>query len=65
MTKYNTYLQFNQLKPGIKNGIKVILNLSLNVVVVDSSNENNFSHKFLLIDTQVSRICTNGSLANI
>ena len=61
MTQYNTLnvklssLQLNKLKPGIKNGTEVILNLSLNVIG-DSQDETNFLHKLLLTDTQVSRL---------
>ena len=40
---------------GIKNGTKVILKISSNVVS-DSNNENNFSHKLLLTNAQVSRL---------
>ena len=50
----------------MKNGTKVTLNLSLNVVN-DSNNETNFPHKVLLTDTQVPRIhkaFANGSSAN-
>ena len=57
MTKYNTLIvklcnsELNELKSGIKNGAEVILNLSSNVIG-DSNNEINFSHKYLLADTQ-------------
>ena len=74
MNKYNTLnvkfsnSKFNKLKPGIKNGIKVTLNLSSNVVG-DSNDEINFPHKLLLTNTQISRIYKesfcNGSSANI
>ena len=73
MTKYNTLnvkfsnSQLNKLKSEIKNGTRVTLNLSSNVVG-DSSNETNFPYKLLLTDTQVSRIrkaFANGSSANI
>ena len=59
--------QFNNLKSGIKNGTEVTLNLSSNVTG-DSNDENNFFHKSLLTDTQVSRLgkaFTNYSSANI
>ena len=36
--------QLNKLKSGIKNGTKVTLNLSLNVIG-SSNSENNFLHK--------------------
>ena len=45
----------NQFKSGIKNGIKVTLKISSNVVA-DSNDENNFRYKFLLTNTQVSRL---------
>ena len=73
MTKYNTLnvklsnLQHDKLKSGIKNGTKVTLKLSLNVVG-DSNDENNFSHKFLLTNTQVSKLrkaFTNNSSTNM
>ena len=59
--------QLNKLKLWIKSGTEVTLNLSSNMVS-DSSNETNFPHKLLLIDTQVSGICkafANGWSANI
>ena len=47
--------KLNKLKSGIENGIEVTLNLSSNLA--DGSNdETNFSHKLLLINTQVSRL---------
>ena len=49
----------------IKNGIELTLKLSSNVV--GSNDENNFPHKLLLTNTQVSRFCkalANGSSAN-
>ena len=58
MTQYNTLnvklsnSQLNRLKSAIKNGTKVTLNLSSNVVGV-SNGEINFSHKLLLTNTQV------------
>ena len=73
MTQYNTlYLklsnsQLNKLKPGIKNGTEVTLNLSSNLIR-NSNDETNFQHKTLLTDTQVSKTCkvfANGSLVNI
>ena len=45
----------NKLKSGIKNGTEVILKLSSNVVG-GSNDENNFVDKFLLTNTQVSKI---------
>ena len=73
MTQYNTLYvklsnsQFNKLTSGIKNGTEAALKLSSNVVG-DSNNKNNFSHKLLLTNTQVSRFrkaFTNDSSANI
>ena len=61
MTHYKTlYLtlsnsQLNKLKSGIKNGTEVTLKLSPNVVG-DSNDENNFPHKLLLPNTQVSKL---------
>ena len=59
--------QLNMLKPGIKNGTEVTLNLPSNVVG-DYNDETNFQRKPLLTDAQVSRILkalVNGSSANI
>ena len=59
--------QLNELKSGIKNGTEVTLKLSSNVVG-DSNDENNFSLKLLLTNTQVSRLRKtfgNGSSAKI
>ena len=73
MTKYNTLnvklynSKRNNLKFVTKNGTEVTLNLSSNVVD-DSNAENNFPHKFLLTNIQVSKIrkaFANGSSANI
>ena len=61
MTQYNTLnvklfnSQLNKLKSAIKNAIEVTLNLSSNIVA-DSNDENNFLHKLLLTNTQVSRL---------
>ena len=60
-------LQLNQLKSGIKNGTEVTLD-SLSNTVGDSNDKNNFLHKLLLTNTQVSKLCkafANGSSANI
>ena len=60
-------LQFNKLKSGIKNGTEVTLKIFSNVVG-DSNDENNFPHKLLSTNTQVSKLYkafTNGSSANI
>ena len=73
MTKYSTLnvklsnSQLINLKSGIENGTEVTLNVSANMVG-DSNDENNFPHKLLLTDPQVSGIrkaFANGSLANI
>ena len=73
MTQYNTLnvklsnSQLNRLKSGIKNNTEVTLKISSNVVE-DSNDENNFSHRLLLTNTQVSKICKafgNGLSANI
>ena len=56
MTQYNTLnvklsnSQLHQLKSAIKDGTKVTLNLSSNVVR-DSNDENNFPCKLLLNNT--------------
>ena len=59
--------QLNKLKFGIKNETKVTLNLSKNITG-DSSDEQNFPHKLLLTNKQVSGLCkafANNSSANI
>ena len=61
MTLYNTLnvklpnSQLNKLKSAIKNGTKVTLNLSSNIVG-DSNDESNFPHKSLLTITKVSKL---------
>ena len=55
------------MKSAIKNGTKVTLNLLSNIVG-DSNDENNFPHKLLLTNKQVSKLCkafANNSLADI
>ena len=73
MTQYKTLnvklsnSQLNQLKYGIKNSTEVTLKLTSNVAG-DFNDENNFPHKLLLTNTQVSRIrkaFANNSSANI
>ena len=73
MTRYNTLnvklsnSQLNKLKSTLKNGTKVTLNLSSNVVR-DSNDGNDFAHKLSLTDTQVSPLrkpLANYSSANI
>ena len=60
MTHYNTLnvKLFNSLITKLKSEIEdeVTLKLSSNVVG-DSNDENNFPHKFLLTNTQVSKLC--------
>ena len=59
MTQYNTLKvklsnsQLNKLKSGIKNGTGITLKLSSNVVG-GFNDDNNFPHKLLLTNTQVS-----------
>ena len=51
----------------LKDGTEVILKISSNIVG-DSNDQNNFLHKLLLTNTQVSRLrkaFTNGSSVNI
>ena len=73
MTQYNTLnvklsnSQLNKLKSGIKNDTKVYLKLS-SIVAGGSNGQNNFPHKLLLTNTQVSKLCkafANNSSANI
>ena len=47
--------QLNKVKPGIKNGTEVTLNLSSNLIG-NCNDDTNFSHKLLLTNAQVSRI---------
>ena len=61
MTQYNTLnvrlsnLQLDKLTSGIKNNTEVTFKISSNVVG-DSDDENIFPHKFLLTNTQVSKL---------
>ena len=73
MTRYNTLnpklsnSQVNKLKSAIQKGTKVTLNLPSNVAG-DYKDENNFAHKLLLTNTQVSKLrkaFANNSSANI
>ena len=73
MTQYNTLnvklskLQLNKLKSATSNRTEVTLNLSSNIVG-DSNDENNFLHKLLLTNTQISKLhkpFSNNSSANI
>ena len=73
MTQYNTLnvklsnSQLNKLKSGIKNGAEGTLKISSNVVG-DSNDENDFPHKLLLTNTQVSKLhkaFANGLSANV
>ena len=55
------------MKSATKNGIRVTLNLSSNIVN-DPNDENTFLHKLLITNTQVSMLrkaFSNGSSANI
>ena len=70
MTPHNTLnvklsnSQINKLKSGIKNDTEITL---LNVVD-DSNDQNNFPHRLLLTNTQVSKLLkafSNNSAANI
>ena len=59
--------QLNKLKSGTENSTEITLKLSSNVVV-DSNDENNFPHKLLLTNIQVSKLCkdtANNSSAKI
>ena len=61
MTQYNTLnvklskLQLDKLKSATSNRTEVTLNLSSNIVGY-SNDENNFLHKLLLTNTQVSKL---------
>ena len=60
-------MQLNKFKSGIKNGTEVTLKIYSNVFG-ESKDENNFPHKLLLTNTQVSKLgkaFTNNSSANI
>ena len=55
------------MKAAIKNGTGVTLDLSSNIIG-DSNDENNFPHKLLLTNAQISRLqksLSNGLSANI
>ena len=59
--------QINKLKSGIKNNTQVTLKISSNVVG-NSNDQNNFRHRLLLTNIQVSKLCkafAKGSSANI
>ena len=73
MTRYNTVnvklsnSQLNKMKPAIKNGAEATLNLSSNIVS-DSKDENNFPHKLLFTNAQISNLrkaFANNSSVNI
>ena len=60
-------MQLNKLKYGIKNGSEVTLKIAW-INVSDSNDDNNFSHKLLLTNTQVSKLhkaFSSNSSANI
>ena len=62
-----TNSQINKLKFGIKINTEVTLKISSNAIG-DSNDENDFSHKLLLTNTQASRLCkafAKNSSANI
>ena len=70
MTQYNTLnvklsnSKINKLKSGTKNDTE----MTLSNVVDDSNDENNFPHRLLLTNTQVSKLrkaFPNNSSANI
>ena len=75
MIQYNTLnvklsnSQLNKLKSGIKSNTEVTSKIVVVAVVVgDSNDENNFTHRLLLTNTQVSKLrkaFANGSSANI
>ena len=71
MTQYNSLnvklsnSQLNKFKSAIKNETDVVLRLSSNMI---GDNKNNFRHKLLLTNTQVSdlrKAFANNSSANI
>ena len=73
MTQYNTLnvklsnSELNKLKSGIKSGTKETLKISSNVVG-DYNDENNFPHRLLLTNTEVSKLrktFANNSSVNI
>ena len=67
ITQLNNKLKGNKLKSAIKNGTKVTLNFSSNIVG-DSNDENSFLHKFSLTNSQVLKLreaFTNNFPANI
>ena len=51
------------MKSGIQNGTEVTLELSSNLVG-DSNNENNFLHKIVLANTQVSNTYISETVKN-
>ena len=73
MTQYSTLnvklsnSQLIKVKSGIKSNTEIALKVSSNIVA-DSNDENNFQHKLLLTNTQVSKLrktFKNSSSANI
>ena len=62
MTQYNTLnvklsnSQLNKLKSEINNGTEATLKLSSNSVA-DTNDENNFTQKLVLTNTQFSKLC--------
>ena len=61
MSQYNTLnvklsnSQLNKLKSGIKNGTEVTMKISSSVTG-DSNDENDFPHKLLITNKQVSKL---------
>ena len=48
--------QLNQLKSSIKNGTKLVLRLSSNIIG-NSNGKTNFPHELLLTNKQVANLC--------
>ena len=46
--------QLNKLKSGIRNSTELVLNLLSNII---GDSNDNFSHKLLLTDRKVSKLC--------
>ena len=67
MTRYNTFKAklsnslLSKLKSGIKDSTELTLNLSSNAIG-NSNDETGFSHKLLLTNTQVLRLCIHSQI---
>ena len=67
MTRYNTFKVklsnslLSKLKSGIKDSTELTLNLSSNAIG-NSNDETGFSHKLLLTNTQVLRLCIHSQI---